>query len=828
MDTAQEAMMLQFIFVDHNFRLRGQPRWLVFGLISLLLGSFPGMLWAQSGIAGDPGSSSDVTNDENVERNLEAQSEEHFNAIMQRQDVVPKSSISDIVQPDIPQPAGNGEVVMPLANYQALRQEQRKIQQASARLQGPAVILGASEYHGVDRGGVLALAMKLQVSLGQPGQWKTVPLIGDSVVLKNARINDEPIAVTRQNSYHVWLTQRSGEIVIDLKILVPSQGPRGSIEYSFHVPKTSVTKFQCEFAVADVEPKLSAAVEAESVHSATATIFRASLRPTTRIHFVGFKDLGEQAGQSAKVYAESLNLLSIDEETLELFAVFRYTILYAGTKQFTILIPPDMQVLQADGKGAFRYQLEQTPKGLILAGETAFPIRNGYEISLRLKREIKKGEESLQVPLPTCLNVERESGWLGIEVPGQRHMAEKASANIQEVDIRQLPADMIHSAITPILKAYRYHAAEPRLQLLSAKLPTTEPASASIDRLRAFTRVTPQGNVVSDVRITLRNRLKHRLALTLPGGSRVISALLDGEPLSLSQDEDGKILLPLKRSVGEENLQPFTLAVVLEHGIERFRFCGRPSLALPSLDMPISSLLWSVYLPAEYRYSALHSDIAAQQYVSQASWYQPPPFDLLDPNQAASSAAEPNLAVFSSNSGIMPVRFEIPKNGIELEYARYWIEPEKAVRVSFYYLLDWLRRPLALLALLGLALSALGASRTVLAGPFYRWRLLGLGALFLAAGVATSWLSGSLTVTFGILLALTFIAVQRHWPAAILTWATALPTAFAAREILPRPWTLKRLGRSALLGGAFGLLALLGAVGFIRLLFLLLNRPLGG
>ena len=43
--------------------------------------------------------------------------------------------------------------------------------------------------------------------------------------------------------------------------------------------------------------------------------------------------------------------------------MIRYGILYAGNRRFDILVPPGMEVVGADGEGAFEYSLEPTPTG---------------------------------------------------------------------------------------------------------------------------------------------------------------------------------------------------------------------------------------------------------------------------------------------------------------------------------------------------------------------------------------------------------------------------------------------------------------------------------
>jgi len=724
--------------------------------------------------------------------------------------------------------AARDRVELPLRAFESLRVELDKAREKAARLQGPAVVLGAADYRGEAIEGALRLRVQLQVTLGRPGAWKTVPLIGSDAVLVSARVGGQAVPVSRLSGYHVWVTQRTGEVEAELEVLVPARGPRGSIEYDFLVARSPVTRFSCRFPVAGLEPRITAAVQAESRPEGGGTLVSATLRPTTRIHLVGFKDMGSAAEQAAKVYAETMNLLSVDEGALELFTVARYTILYAGAKSFDIQLPRGMSVISADGMGAFRFVLESNEQGNLLRGETEFPIRNSYEISLRLRREADAKGDTFEAPLPHCRGVERESGWLAVEVPGKLQLEDKGHAEVMAVDVRQLPEEMVRSAVSPILRAYRYHSPGARVELLATRLPEIEPEGGSIDRVRAFSKVTEEGKVITDLRITLRNRLRHSLKLGLPEGARVSSALLDGQPFNPSQDEDGQLLLPLKRSSGQDRLQPFTLSVVLESSLPAFGLFGFPCLQLPTADLPVSSLAWTLYLPAQNIYSRPESDIEPQTQVGQATWYQPgalPDADRPARGPAGRRTFQPQAPAGSADAGAMPVRFQIPKDGVTLEYQRYWIDRGRPLEISFRYLRAWLRIP----AWMGLAgVGALGLWLVSLALGARRRRGLALAgcAIAVAAFAGAEWLGGVRAVVLGVLAGLVAICVQRRWlgrlPAGLAAWWRGLRERFRLRRRDPAEWTARKVfWRMTFAVGllVFGLLVIEGALELAWLLF---------
>lgn len=726
-----------------------------------------------------------------------------------------------------PAVAAEPPVVVPLKVFEELRQKIQALVEKESKRKAPAVVLGAADYRGEARPGALSLHLTLQVTLGRPDKWKIVPLVGDGAVLARATVGGQPIPVSSQNGYHVWVTQRTGEVTVELDLLVPNRKPRGAIEYDFLVARTPVTRFSCRFPVAGLEPKIDAAIQSAASPAGGGTLLNATLRPTTRIHLVGFKEIGEEAGRPAKVSADTMNLVSIDEGTLDVFSVVRYRILYASTKEFALRIPAGLRVVAADGEGAFHYVQETTPEGTILRGETAFPIRNAYEISLRLHREIQKGSEEIDLPLPQCLGVDRQYGWVAVEVPGKLQLTELQVQQAEPVDVRLLPGEMLAGAVSPILKAYHVLTPAARIRLGLSRLPEKEPFTGSVDRVRAVSQVSSEGTVQTEMTITLRNRLRHNLNLTLPAGTEVLSATLDGRPVRPSQDEKGRIVLPLKRSTGGERLRPFHLRVSMRTQVGELGWFGRVSLALPAIDLPVSSLAWQVYAPSRNIYGRLKGDIEPQEAVGHGTWNPAPQrMNALGTGVSAGPVAlDGGLAGGGGDAGAMPVRLNVDRSGTELSYSRYWMTAEHPVEVSFAYARGWLRIPawLLLAAVLGAALLLLSLRFTAPPSrvPFWAGVVVGLGVLW-----PLHWAGGVLAILFGLLLGIAAVIWQRHGLRRIgqtlAEWARTLWSRFRARATSAPASPARIVGR-VLLGAALLVLTLVLLGSLLDLLGLLLG-----
>ncbi|MEL6348111.1 MAG: hypothetical protein AAFV53_33695 [Myxococcota bacterium] len=579
-----------------------------------------------------------------------------------------------------------GEVQVSLERFTEVHDRAR---QAPPTLSGPLVVLGSSSYSGALVGEVLELELELTATLRGEGLWKTVPLAGEEAVIAAASVDGRPIPMARQSGYHVWVTDEVGEKTLRVSLLVPASGPRGSLEFSLPIAQTPMTTFSADFPIEGLEPRLRRAIQSERSEIPGGTRLSAALEPTSRLHLVGFRAMEDDEARAARVFAETLSLLSLNEGLQEQFVVIRYNILYAGQRRFDVQIPPGMEVVSAEGPGAFRYQVDVLSGGVtMLRGETAYPIRDTYELSLRLAR--RSDATIVDVELPRCVGVEREVGWLGVEVAGNLKLEEVSRSGAAAVDVRQLPVELVSSAIQPILKAYRYTEPSADLTLSALALPEQEPASGAVDRVAADTVISPEGTALTEMHITLRNRLRHSLRLALPEGAEVRSAFLDDQPVRPSRDASGAVLLPLRRS-GDSS---FSLKVIIEQQLNVPGLLSRDQLSLPALDLPSSQVYWTVYAPGDRIYSGLRGDIAAQQWMGTSNWMRPPMQD------GEAQAAGFSAGLSGSADGAMPVRISIPKSGTQRSYRRYWVEADAPVTVQWWSSARWLPIPVQLLGVL--------------------------------------------------------------------------------------------------------------------------------
>lgn len=659
-------------------------------------------------------------------------------------------------------PALGGEVRVPLAEYQEKQAQLERLAAAQTKAaQGAGVAVGETIYRGRSDGRNLRMQLRLHARLGDADVFKTVPVIGIDAVVLSASHQGRPVSLVKRGDRWLWNTRARGPVELTVDFVVPPRGPRGSIEYRFGVIESPVTKLFGFFPFEGLSPRVSGAVTSEVRPVEGGTELEATLRPTRQIHVVGLYDVRGDDQAGAKVYGETHNLVALGEDSIELFSVAQFTILYAAERRFRIELPAGYEIVSADGQGAFTYRVETIDHRPVLVGETAFGMRDRYEISLRLERALGPGDTRVRLPVPRLLDVERDTGFVAIEVPGKLSVEKVEGEGLVGIDVRELPRAIVENAVTPVVRAFRFADRRSAAHAEIARYPEAALAAGGVDHLKAVTVLTADGNAMTEARFSIRNNLKQYLTVKLGDGAKVKSAAIDGEPIKPSRDDEGRILIPLVRSRRSgSTLVPFRVQLVYEEALPALGLLGRTKLRLPEIELPIASVAWRVRTPGGYETTDLTSDHAPQTFVKNAGWQgtggffdaAEDPYDLMAQGIDPSISDEHRAALREGRaSGAVPVRVSVPEAGHALSFSSYWVDPARPVEVRFSYA----RTPLVmgaaviatvLMALFGFFFVRFGAERRLgpavgagavaatmpLAGASLGWSVLLLGAAYLA------------------------------------------------------------------------------------------------
>ncbi|HEY5910286.1 MAG TPA: hypothetical protein VJA21_06740 [Verrucomicrobiae bacterium] len=303
------------------------------------------------------------------------------------------------------------------------------------------------------------------------------------------------------------------------------------------------------------------------------------------------------------VRAEVMNTISISETLVSGRTLVKYDIANAPIKEFRVRLPAGFKNIEITG-GQIRRRDETNGEWRV---ELQSKVRGEYVLGVTW--EFSKDEKTNAVELAGvhALGVERETGFVAVNARPPLQVADKAADELlSKIDVRELP-EWAGPADAAAVLAYRYVRSGYRLALEARRFDQAEVLQALIDSARLTTVVADDGQIMTEVALTIRNNGRQHLEIELPGQTTVWSAFVMGEPVRPSKRE-GKLLLPLAREVASDAPLPVELTFV---GTEQFpKHRGRVSLASPKFDLPLKNARWDLYLPPDYEYSRFEGSMS--------------------------------------------------------------------------------------------------------------------------------------------------------------------------------------------------------------------------
>ncbi|HYV27377.1 MAG TPA: hypothetical protein VFA77_07580, partial [Candidatus Eisenbacteria bacterium] len=295
------------------------------------------------------------------------------------------------------------------------------------------------------------------------------------------------------------------------------------------------------------------------------------------------------------VRAEIVNTLTISDMLVSGRAVGRYDIQNAPVKELRLRIPAAFQNVEISAPNIRRRDHE----GEIWRVEFQSKIRGIHTLTITWEQPRTAKTNYLELSGIAAENVERETGVLAILARPSLQITPLNIGDLKPIDLRDLPEWAGRPDEATVL-AYRYLRPGYTLGLEARRFAEAEVLQALIENLKLSTVVADDGQTMTEMSLSVRNQGRQHLEISLPPGATVWSAFVSGQAVRPSV-KDGKLLLPLEQSVGDEAAIPIDIIYV---GANRFPVKrGLMELISPQLDAPLKSARWEIFLPADYKYS---------------------------------------------------------------------------------------------------------------------------------------------------------------------------------------------------------------------------------
>jgi hypothetical protein len=285
------------------------------------------------------------------------------------------------------------------------------------------------------------------------------------------------------------------------------------------------------------------------------------------------------------VQVDALHLFSIGEGIAYGSSVLNYVVSGAPVSVFKIELSDEYFNVEFTGKDIRNWQ--KTDGGYLVQLHT--PVSGSYTLLASYERPFKAQGETLTFTGARPLDAQSEQGHTLIISAYQFQVKPvDVSAGLLPLETGEVPPEYRLFFDAPILSAYRYAARPFNLKLALSPLAQGDSLSQVVDRASLTTRISKEGQVIMDVRYFVKNRGNPNLRLSLPAGTELWTAMVNGAPVVPVTDA-GANLIPLPQ--GTDPNAVLTLDLKLA---SRSKEPARVNVAAPLVAAPVMLAEWKL------------------------------------------------------------------------------------------------------------------------------------------------------------------------------------------------------------------------------------------
>ena len=289
------------------------------------------------------------------------------------------------------------------------------------------------------------------------------------------------------------------------------------------------------------------------------------------------------------VQADALHLFSIGEGIAYGSSVMNYVVSGAPVSAFRVELSDEYFNVEFTGKDIRNW--EKTTNGYIVQLHT--PVSGAYTLLATYERPFKPQGETLAFTGARPLDAQSESGHT-IVISAYQFQVKPAdvSPGLLALEPGEVPAEYRLFFDKPVLAAYRYSSRPFNLKLALSPLVQGDSLGQVVDRASLTTHISKEGQALTDVRYLVKSRGNPNFRVTLPEGTEMWSATVNGAAVVPVMDGKSN-LIPLPQHANPDTVLTIDLKLAA-----RSPDAKRLNIAAPVVAAPVMLAEWQL-LPDE-------------------------------------------------------------------------------------------------------------------------------------------------------------------------------------------------------------------------------------
>ncbi len=504
----------------------------------------------------------------------------------------------------------NGKVVLQRDQFKKLLDQMKAVDITPIEPPGDFLITKA-EYSGImkKKSTTFNVRFDLEIFKKDRNTYPKIRLLPQAVALREIKLDNEPALVLIENGWYVLITEKIGKHIIDLKFSMQSDLDKGPDVLNLVIPQTAITLFKLDIPLKDVTVEIPQekhmTVSRVAGHTKVNAVLSTTNQINVKLHRVIVEKIEKKRGP-AKIYAETMNLLSIEDDALRVSTKIRLNILQNTISNIKMYIPDGYSVLYVKDQNwreITDWKTEKERDREILTVPFGGEKEGTVIFTVIIERIFTEKENEIQFNGFQVIKAVRETGYLGAEKKSAAEAEIIKTDNIDRIDIQEVPIELVNMSVKPLIFGLRYLRHPFLLTLKITKHEELPVVNTVIDNASVMSVFLEEGKIITRVVYTMRNTGKQFLELKLPKDAEIWSLYVNGKRELPSKNEEGTFMIPLARSqIVNETISTFDVEMLYYYKLNRFSLTGSKRLEFPTADVVISKMLWSCYLPEDFRF----------------------------------------------------------------------------------------------------------------------------------------------------------------------------------------------------------------------------------
>lgn len=313
------------------------------------------------------------------------------------------------------------------------------------------------------------------------------------------------------------------------------------------------------------------------------------------------------------IQADAMHLFSIGEGIAYGSSVINYNISGSPVTMFKVELANEYFNVEFSGKEVRSWQVTN---GVFLV-QLHNPVSGAYSLLASYERPFKARGEALTFSGARPLDAQSEQGHTLIVSAYQFKVeAQEVSPGLLPLETAEVPPEYRMFFDAPLLAAYHYTTRPFVLRLALSPMAQGDSLNQVADRASLTTRISQEGQVITDARYFIKNRGNPQLRVFIPAGSELWSVQVDGKR-AVPALEGKASVVPLPQTKDPNALITVDLKLT-----SRPKSARRVNVSTPSIDAPVLLADWKLEPDAGHRLEFLRGTLTPVPASADHSGYQ--------------------------------------------------------------------------------------------------------------------------------------------------------------------------------------------------------------